>query len=149
MGRKEFQILVIPFKITNSNQRLFSIFRREKEDYWQWIAGGGEDQESIIQAAKREAFEEAGINQNCRYIKLDSLSMIPITHFKSFAKREDIFVITEYAFGVHAHNDIILSDEHTENRWVNYETAMQLLKWDSNKTALWELNTRLNRGLIL
>lgn len=120
MGRIEFQILIIPFKITNSNQRLFSIFRREKEDYWQWIAGGGEDQESIIQAAKRESFEEAGINQNCRYIKLDSLSMIPITHFKSFAKREDIFVIPEYAFGQKSDKEGGVGYERGSSRYIAY-----------------------------
>ena len=28
-------------------------------------------------------------------------------------------------------------------KWVNYDNAMQKLKYDSNKTALWELNERL------
>lgn len=37
----------------------------------------------------------------------------------------------------------MLSSEHKEYRWVEYDEAMRLLKYDSNKTALWELNERL------
>ena len=37
----------------------------------------------------------------------------------------------------------MLSSEHKEYRWVKYDEAMRLLKYDSNKTALWELNERL------
>ncbi|MHA6531208.1 NUDIX hydrolase [Paenibacillus sp. BAC0078] len=148
MGRAEFQVLVIPYKITFSKHLLFSILKREGEGYWQWIAGGGEENESIIQAAKREAFEEAGIDPECNFMKLDSLAMVPVTHFKAFKNRTDIFVIPEYCFGVNVHDEILLSAEHTEYRWVNFETAMQLLKWDSNKTALWELDARISRSML-
>ena len=59
---------------------------------------------------------------------------------------EEIYVIPEYCFaigaGVHA---LSLSDEHTEARWVSYDQACSMLKWDSNRNALWELNERLKR----
>jgi dihydroneopterin triphosphate diphosphatase len=38
---------------------------------------------------------------------------------------------------------LTLSDKHDEFRWLAYEQAQDLLKWDSNKTAIWELNERL------
>nr|WP_232231497.1 hypothetical protein [Paenibacillus sp. HW567] len=81
------------------------------------------------------------------FLKLDSLAMVPITHFETFRNRTDIFVIPEYCFGVNVHDEIQLSAEHTEYRWVDFETAMHLLKWDSNKTALWELDARLSRSI--
>ena len=35
---------------------------------WQFIAGGGEEEDiSIIESAKREAFEEAGISKTCTF----------------------------------------------------------------------------------
>jgi hypothetical protein len=34
---------------------------------------------------------------------------------------------------------------YTEFRWVSYGTAMRLLRSDSNRTALWELDLRLRR----
>ena len=39
--------------------------------------------------------------------------------------------------------DIKLSNEHKEYKWVEYNEAMEKLRYDSNKTALWELNERL------
>ena len=52
--------------------------------------------------------------------------------------------MTERAFGVRLDDQIIaLSGEHTEYQWVTYEEAVKLLRWDSNRTALWELNERL------
>ena len=58
-------------------------------------------------------------------------------------------VVPEYAFGVEitASDVITLSHEHTEVAIVSYEEAMQMPKWDSNKTAIWELNHRLVNGL--
>lgn len=45
---------------------------------WQFIAGGGEEEDiSIIESAKREAFEEAGISKTCNFFKLDTCCSIP------------------------------------------------------------------------
>jgi len=53
-------------------------------------------------------------------------------------------MIPEHCFAVDAGGSTItLSNEHTECRWLSYEQAFSLLKWDSNRTALWELNERL------
>ena len=41
--------------------------------------------------------------------------------------------------------EIKLSDEHPEYRWLKYDEAHKMLKWDSDRTALWELNERLKR----
>ena len=41
---------------------------------------------------------------------------------------------------------LVLSHEHAEYRWLPYEDAERLLRFDSNRTALWELNLRI-RGL--
>jgi hypothetical protein len=38
------------------------------------------------------------------------------------------------------------ADDRTAHRWLAHEEAARLLTWDSNKTALWELNERLGRG---
>ncbi|HFJ9286950.1 TPA: NUDIX pyrophosphatase, partial [Bacillus toyonensis] len=37
--------------------------------------------------------------------------------------------------------------EHFNYKWLCFEEAVTLLKWDSNKTALWELNKRLLKQL--
>ena len=41
-----------------------------------------------------------------------------------------------------------LSEEHAEYRWVAYEEGLRNLRWDSNKTALWELHHRLTTSQV-
>lgn len=52
-------------------------------------------------------------------------------------------VIPEHSFGFECKEEIVLSYEHTECVWLTYEDALKKLKWDSNRTALYELNCRL------
>ena len=76
---------------------------------------------------------------------MDTISSIPgINVNKEFNYKNNIYIVYEYAFGIKINNEEIkLSDEHQEYRWVNYDEAIELLKYDSNKTALFELNERL------
>lgn len=67
MARARYQVLVIPYCIQDGNVQ-FCLFRRSDMGIWQFIAGGGEEDDiSIIESAKREAFEEAGISKTCNF----------------------------------------------------------------------------------
>ena len=103
--------------------------------------------EKPIDTAKREASEEAGISPESEYIILDSRNTVPVEGVTGeFTWGKDVYVIPEYTFGVKLDSDVItLSREHTKYRWVSYENAAEMLKWDSNKNALWELNARISR----
>ena len=82
MARARYQVLVIPYCITDGQVR-FCAFRRKDLDIWQFIAGGGEDEDaSIIESARREAFEEAGIPVTCSYSPLDTCCSIPADCFR-------------------------------------------------------------------
>ena len=62
---------------------------------------------------------------------------------------KECLVIPEYSFAVMIDNTILnLSHEHTEYEWVDYETAMKRLRYDSNKTALWELDNKIKLGIL-
>ncbi len=139
--RAPFQILAIPYKIIGTKP-LFCIFRRTDSGDWQFIAGGGEDSETPLEAATREAFEESGI-ESANWKELKSLSYLPVTVIQEKHRRNwdmDTYVIPEYAFGVEYTGNMTLSAEHTECIWVTYREAVKKLKWDSNRTALYELN---------
>ena len=72
MARARYQVLVIPYYIESGNVQ-FCLFQRSDIGIWQFITGGGEDEDiSIIESAKREAFEEAGISKKCNFFKLDT-----------------------------------------------------------------------------
>ena len=59
--RAPFQILAIPYRMDDGILK-YCAFHRSDCDEWQFIAGGGEDAETPLEAAQREAFEECGID---------------------------------------------------------------------------------------
>ena len=139
--RAAFQILSIPYRIINGTPR-YCVFHRSDHDQWQFIAGGGEDNETSLESVKRETYEEAGV-QSKNWIELKSLSYLPITVISEKCRQhwnKEIYVIPEYTFGFECQEEIRLSHEHTEYVWLTYEEAIEKLKWDSNRTALFELN---------
>jgi dATP pyrophosphohydrolase len=146
MTRAAFQVLVIPYRTMVDGEPRYLLFKRSDLDVWQWIAGGGEDDEKPEQTARREAREEADIPEDAYLIRLDSMASIPAAHFADHRLwGTDTYVIPEYSFGVEIKDEEVrLSGEHSECAWVHYETAQNRLQWDSNKTALWELHSRLS-----
>ncbi len=145
MPRAPFQVLVLPFRRTRNQDFEYAIFKRTDGSYWQGIAGGGEDDESPPQTARREAFEEASIPASAKYFRLKMMSHVPVYHFAARNTwPKDLYVIPNYCFAVKCSGiEFTLSSEHSEYRWVDYETGKTLLHWDDNKAALWELNERL------
>jgi len=142
--RASFQVLVIAFRHTPAGVE-YAVLKRSDTDCWQFVAGGAEDAETPIQAAERETQEEIGVTGEM--IQLDSASTVPKNCFAAADSwGDDVYVIPEHCFAVHVgRSGISLSQEHTESRWVPYEQACDMLKWDSNRNALWELNERLKK----
>jgi dihydroneopterin triphosphate diphosphatase len=145
--RRPYQIIAFPYTRRGNSYR-YAIFKRKDLKFWQAISGGGEDDETPIETAKREAFEEAGIDKSSRFIKLDSMTTIPIANVGNHKWPRNILVLPEYSFGVEvASGDLEVGAEHSEYRWLPYKKAMELLKYDSNKSALWELMYRLTKKI--
>lgn len=153
MPRAPYQILVLPYRSTSAGEFEYAVFQRSDGGYWQFIAGGGEDDEMPLQAARRESWEEARIPSNCALIPLQSMCMVPVTNFSvvwpPLPSGEERYVIPEYAFAVDgAGCEIVISSEHSTWAWLSYSAAVAILHFDSNRTALWELNQRLqSKGL--
>lgn len=142
--RKPKNVLVFLYRYNSDLE--YCLFYRKKEKFWQGISGGVEDLETLEDTVKREVYEETGIKVN-RIIKLDTISSIPgINVNKMFNYVNNIYVVYEYAFGVIIFDEEIqLSEEHEKYKWVSYDEAIKLLKYDSNKTALFELNERMKK----
>ena len=142
--RAPFQILAIPYRKGPDLQ--FCVLHRADADQWQFVAGGGEDSETPAEAAAREVLEETGVKTDT-LTKLVSMAYVPADviserHRKHWPR--DTFVLPEYHFAFECASDIELSDEHLACKWLSYRDAMACLTWDSNKTALYELNCRLS-----
>jgi dihydroneopterin triphosphate diphosphatase len=141
--RAEFQVIIIPYMIRN-NEMLVAVFERKGKQYWQFISGGGINNESLKDAAKREFFEETSIEiHKDLFFKMDTVNSIPKIYFKEHCNKKNLYVIPEYTFYVKLlHNSLKLSEEHSKYVWVGIDKAYGLLRFDSNKTALWELSER-------
>ena len=141
--RAPFQVLVLLYRQKNTEID-FLILKRSDDLYWQFISGGGEDSEKPKEAALRETNEEVGV-KNISLFKLKSKTNISVEHVCGFAWGKDILLIPEFVFlaKIAFDTEIIISEEHIDFRWVKYNEALRILKWDSNKTALWESNYRI------
>jgi len=145
MARAPFQVLVLPWRRTQHALEV-AVFHRADYDLWQFVSGGGEDDEHPFAAAQREGFEEAGIPPNANYLRLDSMTMLPACWYHAWPTwPAEVLVIPEYTFGVEV-DDIVRSDEHRDAKWCAVEDAMKQLSFDSNRHALWELNERIFPG---
>ena len=145
--REPFQILAVRYRFIE-NEWCFCVFRREDSDIWQFIAGGGEDNEKTIQAALREIKEETGVTAE-KLTELKSVAFVPaeiVTETMRAHWDKSIFVIPEYSFAFECNADPTISHEHSEYQWLPYNDARKLLKWESNKVAMYEIMCRLRNN---
>jgi dihydroneopterin triphosphate diphosphatase len=146
--RAPFQVLIIPF-IKEGDKYYYAVFKRRDLSIWQFIAGGGEGQEGPVQAMRREAKEEALIDEKTPYIRLATVNTIPAANIHGLIWGEDIIMIPEFTFGLEMPSrEIKIDTEHTEYLWLAYDEVREKLKYDSNKAALWELDHRLKSGKL-
>jgi dATP pyrophosphohydrolase len=148
--REPFQVLVIPYRFDASGTLQYGALKRSDSGVWQGVAGGGEDGESATDAAGREAEEELGVPRIDELLLLSTVSSIPKYHFSTAGDwPDDLFVISEYAFALDCTSlEVVLSAEHKEIQWSDFQTVHKLFEWDSNQTALWEANERLRLGIF-
>ncbi len=146
--RAPMQILAIPYRYTDGALRV-CVFHRADIDRWQFVSGGAEDDETPVEAARREIWEETGVHaEPC---SLTSVSSIPACVFHPAATahwQRELYVIPEYTFAFACREDITLSHEHVGCVWMSPAKARERLTWDSNKTALYELECRLRDGTL-
>ncbi len=115
---------------------LFLILKRSKtklyEHLWQGVAGKIETGETAPEAAKRELMEETGLTPKTMFVA---------DHVSRFYEAHGDRVNLVPVFGIEVDSDdVTLSDEHCEYKWVTLEVALDHLVWRGQKQGIQVVN---------
>lgn len=149
MARQPKQVHIFLYRYTQNGYE-YAIFQRsDMPECWQGVCGGLENSETLLEGARRELFEEAGISQKLPLYQLESISYLPDNIFSQKARAtwgKNIVVVPMYFFAVPFDGTVQLSHEHTTVEWLEYDAAYDRIYFKDQKIALYELNERLFRG---
>lgn len=116
-----------------NKKRNYLIIKRCENDggFWQGITGTVEEGELLEDCLTREIKEELGIE------KEDIAKISQILQTIQWRKQNG-FVITEYVYAVKIDRgqEILLSDEHVEYKWCDFDEAYDTLGKENNKNTL-------------
>ena len=118
----------------------FLLLKRAKtkvyEHLWQGVAGKIEVGETSWEAAIRELKEETGF---------EPVRIFVADHVSKFYEAHGDWVNLVPVFGIEVDNEeVILSDEHCEFKWVDFNTAHQTLIWSGQKDGIAAIFNMLN-----
>ncbi len=106
--------------------------RADKRAFWQSVTGSLEENETPIEAAAREVFEETGVNTNQYLLEDWHLSHVYeiYAHWR-YRYAPDITHNTEHIFGLKLPSVIpIQLSEHVQYLWVDWKEAMdKVFSW--------------------
>jgi 8-oxo-dGTP pyrophosphatase MutT (NUDIX family) len=118
--------------------RRYLLLRHRSEEYWAFPKGKIEPGEDSFAAAVREVFEETNI---------DGLQPIPgfreVSQYHFCRNGRTIAKRVAYFLGETSEDDVSLSAEHSDFRWLSFDEALSILTYDEGRRILREADRRL------
>tara|TARA_B100001057_G_scaffold26841_1_gene24590 strand:+ start:1920 stop:2390 length:471 start_codon:yes stop_codon:yes gene_type:complete len=142
--KKKYKIPVSSLIIVHTkDMEILLLHRSDKDGYWQSVTGSLEENESPIEAAKRELYEETGIkDQEFPIHNWEFSQQYEIYEHWRYRYPPSVSSNTEHVFSVEVPKNInikIAPREHREFKWVNIEDAIKKVFSSSNADALKKL----------
>ncbi len=127
------------FRQTDDGLNFLLLKRAETKIYehlWQGVAGKIEEGETASEAAIRELKEETGF---------EPVRMFVADHVSKFYEVHGDRINLVPVFGIEVdREDVTISEEHCEFKWVNFETARDTLIWKGQKEGITSVFDMLN-----
>ncbi|MES9970340.1 MAG: dihydroneopterin triphosphate diphosphatase [Candidatus Thiodiazotropha sp.] len=124
--------------------------RTHPGDFWQSVTGSLEWGESALQAARRELYEETGIQVGGGLLDLACSETFPILPAWRSRYGPSVHVNREHWFAVmlpFRRQPRLDPGEHAEYRWVSYAQALQLAtSWTNRKAIRYIFSQCLSRN---
>jgi dATP pyrophosphohydrolase len=120
------------FRETSDGIEFLLLKRSEKEIYpglWQMVNGKISEGEKAYQTALREIKEETGIVP-------EKLWVVPKVDSFYSHENDNIMLLPVFAAQFNFFAKPIISNEHSEFKWVSPEEAKKLLAWDGQRQAI-------------
>lgn len=120
------------FKIEEGKMKFLLLKRGEVDIYpnmWQMVTGRIEEGEKAWQTALREIKEETGL-------KAERFWIVPNVNSFYSAESDSVVLIPVFAAQTDPNAEAVLSEEHTEYRWSEFEECLSMLVWPGQKKSL-------------
>ena len=136
---------VYPYRSIAGKNEFLVLKRSSHKRYagqWRMVGGKIEDGEMAWEAGLRELKEEIR-NKPILYWAIPSLN-----HFYNHRKNE-IELIPAFAAQLDDHAEIVLNEEHSEYKWIEYKEFNDFIAWPEQRRLLSLTNTILSSQQII
>jgi dihydroneopterin triphosphate diphosphatase len=119
------------FRITDTEIEFLLLKRAEGEKYpgvWQMVTGSIEN-EKAFETALREIKEETSLIP-------DKLWVVPKVNMFYSSEQDYVCLVPVFAAMVSESSEVIISEEHSEYKWVGKLEAQSLLSWQGQKESV-------------
>lgn len=120
------------FRTNGSDLEFLLLKRADNERYpgiWQMVTGSVNENEKAFAAALREIKEETGLVPKKFWI-------VPNVNSFYSPERDIVIMIPVFAAQVSENSKVIISDEHSEFKWLNKDDAKKLLAWNGQRNSV-------------
>ncbi|MES9990707.1 MAG: dihydroneopterin triphosphate diphosphatase [Candidatus Thiodiazotropha sp.] len=136
VNKRPESVLVVVYTAAGD---LLMLRRTRPNDFWQSVTGSMEWGESAIQAARRELYEETGIQAGSALVDLGCEERFPILPAWRSRYGANAHTNREHWFAVMVpfrRCPRLHSEEHAEYRWVSRNQALRLASSWTNRKAI-------------
>lgn len=136
--RQPVQVLIYPVKTAGGRWEVLLLRRTaSRGGFWQGVTGGVEEDEDLVEAARRELYEETGLVPSALE-QIDYSYSFPVEEQWRHLYAAGVEEIVEYVFIALAdgQQEPTLTWEHDQWQWCSFHQALGLLAWPGNIEAL-------------